>query len=176
MTSPRYVVDSDILILIQRAHLEPRFAQLGRLPLVVTALVWDEVVGPNADATRVAGLRSMLAATVGQPTDFEAESHEALVFAQLQQPPPTEGVGEHSVIAHVLTHSDAIAVLNDKKAIQRATEEVPGRVLGLHGFLRQMVEGGHIPLDLAQALSGEYCRRYTPARPPLWWPPRAPES
>ena len=169
MTSPIFVVDADIFILIQRAHLEERIAGLGRLPIVVTAIVWDELVGPAADQRRVVALKKMLEAIAGEPTDFEPETEEALAFAQLQLPPPTEGVGEHSVIAHAITHPATVAVLNDKRAVHRAVEELAGRVVSVHGFLAGLHRAEKLDVKLAREISDEYCRRYTPARPPLWW-------
>lgn len=168
----RYVVDSDILINIQKSGHAHSIAGLGPLPVVITDMVWSELtVGATlngAQMSTVSDAESMLKAIAHAPSILSPESLEAETFADLQRPPETEGVGEHSVIAYTLHNPNDVAVLLDRKAMYRGVEELRGRVLSFFGFLDVLRRKGLRGAD-AYAIGKWYVAGHKPARPPLWW-------
>jgi hypothetical protein len=168
----RFVVDSDILANIQRAGFAPQVTALGELPVTITDVVWDELtVGAKAKGAKQATVDeadAMLKAIAGAPTVLQPESPEAGTLVDLQRPPETEGVGEHSVIAYALHHPDDTAVLLDRRALHRGVEELRGRVISFHGFL-DVLRGRGLPRNEADQISRWYVQRYVPVRAPLWW-------
>ncbi len=111
----------------------------------------------------------MLRAIAGSPMTMTPESPEARTLIQLQLPPPTEGLGEHSVIAYAYHHGDVTAVLNDRRALHRSIEELRGRVVSWHGFLEVLCARHGLTKRAADELSSWYCTRFIPQRPPIWW-------
>ena len=111
----------------------------------------------------------MLRAIAGAPMVLMPQSPEARTLVQLQLPPPTEGLGEHSVIAYAFHHADVTVVLNDRRALHRCIEELRGRVVSWHGFLDVLRSGHGLTKRAAEELSAWYCSRFVPQRPPIWW-------
>jgi hypothetical protein len=169
----RYVVDTDILANIQRAGHAGTLGGLGPLPVVITDTVWDELTVNarlNGAAPRlVKEADDMLRAIAGAPMMLTPQSPEARTLVQLQLPPPTEGLGEHSVIAYAFHHGDVTAVLNDRRALHRGIEELHGRVVSWHGFLDVLRAGHGLTKRASDELSSWYCSRFVPQRAPIWW-------
>lgn len=138
------------------------------MPVVVTDAVWDELDAPGDPESRA---QKFAKAIAGGVTVFEADSPEAATLVALQEPPKTEGPGEHSVIAYCHHHPETIAVLQDKAAVRRGVEELRGRVLSFHGFVGELVSRGHVGWAEARAMAVRYRRRYSHARVPIWWLP-----
>lgn len=169
----RYVVDTDVLANVQRAGHAVTLRELGALPVVITDTVWDELtVGASlagAPERLVQEAEAMLKAIAGAPTVLVPQSLEAQTLVQLQLPPVTEGMGEHSVIAYACHHPDATAILHDRRALHRGIEELRGRVLSLHGFLDVLRREHGLAPKAAHQISEWYCVRNKPQRRPLWW-------
>jgi hypothetical protein len=163
----RFVLDTDIVISMEKTFRELKLGDRGGLPVIVTDVVWDELEAPGDDQHRT---RTFATAIAGKVTVLEAESAEAATWVALQGDPRTEGPGEHSVIAHCIHHPDTIAVLQDKAALRRAVEELRGRVLSFHGLVGALVDRGHVAWDEARGLAARYRRTYSHARTPVWWP------
>lgn len=165
----RYAVDTDILANIQRAGHAETLGRLGPLPVVITDAVWDELTVnarlSGAPPRWVKEADDMLRAIAGAPMLLLPQSPEARTLVQLQHPPPTEGLGEHSVIAYAFHHADVTVVLNDRRALHR----VRGRILSWHGFLEALRSGHGLTKRAADELSSWYCTRFVPQRPPVWW-------
>ena len=169
----RYVVDSDIFGVIQRAKECLAFQGCGMLPVIVTDVVWDELTADalagGARQSTVDEMSAMLNAIAGKPTLVEPETPAAESFARLHPANATEDVGEHSVMALALHTPDCLAVLNDRRAVHRAVDELRGRVLSVHGFLGALRQAGKISDRLARSVSRHYCSVFKPTVPPLWW-------
>jgi hypothetical protein len=163
----RFVLDSDVLIALEKAGSNLGLGSRGGLPVIVTDVVWDELEAPGDNLHRAQGFARAIA---GEITVLEAESAEAATWVALQGSPRTEGAGEHSVIAYCLHHPETIAVLQDKAALRRAVEELRGRVLSFHGFVGELVDRGHFSWDEARSVAARYRRKYSHARTPVWWP------
>ncbi|WIG94190.1 hypothetical protein [Myxococcus sp. SDU36] len=163
-----YALDADIIIPVQKSGQMDAFKSVGRLPVLVTDVVWEEVIGgTDARQRENADLCEVLQAIAGGPTELLPETPEALDFVRLDA--PRYGPGERSMIAYALHHPEVTLVLNDKLAIHRAIEELRGeRVLSLHGWLRAMESHG-LQRKIAEAVSAAFCRSHQPHRPPLWW-------
>jgi hypothetical protein len=162
-----YAPDSDFFINLQRLGLARDLAECGRLPIVVTDVVWDELInGKNPYAN--AELDQVLKAVAGQPRVIEVESPEAESFAFIHQSPSTEHRGEHSIIAVAIHDQTVVPVLLDKKGLHRAVEELRRLVLSMHGFLRILTALRSIPVELAMTIADAY-RRKCSAPKPHWW-------
>lgn len=168
----QFVVDTDIFANIQRSRLSARVAALGRLPVVVTDVVWDELTtGAKEKGARqdtVDEAEAMLTALAGVPSVLEPQSPEAATLADLQRPPATEGAGEHSVIARTYHHQGETAVLLDRRALHRGVEELRGRVISFHGFLEVLIKHG-LSREDAELISRSYLQKYPHLRAPTWW-------
>jgi predicted nucleic acid-binding protein len=168
--SIRYALDADVIIRLQKSEQMEALKAVGRLPVVVTDVVWDEVIGESEGRQSMREneqLRELLHVIAGGPTEIHPQTPEALAFAQLDA--PKFGAGERSMIAYALSHPDVTVVLIDKLALHRAIEELRGeRVLSLHGWLRAMEPYG-LGRRIAQAISSAFCKAYPQHRPPLWW-------
>jgi predicted nucleic acid-binding protein len=170
----RYAIDTDVLARIQRARHVSTLSKLGRLPVVVTDTVWEELTvvarsKGNAPASEIEEMERMLEAIAGRPTELELDTVEAEAFGRLHsRPDRAEDAGEHSIIAYASIHEDVIAVLFDRRALFRAVEELRGRVLSIHGFLDVLrTRHGLAPLeadDLSQKI-----RKAASIPQPLWW-------
>lgn len=165
-----YALDSDVLINFQNLGFAEDVAAVGKLPVVVTDVVWSEIVDdPDMYPEREAQARRMLTSITGGPIVLRPESAEAETFAKLQSPPPTEGAGEHSVIAYCLHHPDVVPVVVDRRALYRAVEEVRSKVLSFQGLLGALVGTTAFPRDLANRIVSAYGKRFPHTRQPLWW-------
>ncbi len=168
-----FVVDADILGILQRAEYLAPIQTLGPLPWVITDEVWyeltDHAAAHGAYPATVDEMRKFLAAVAGAPTVIAPMSPEAESLARLSMPPVKEDPGELSVIAYSFHHPEATAVLHDRAAVFRGIEELRGRVISIHGLLGHLRSDHGLPLADAQRISDYYCKRHTPTRAPLWW-------
>ena len=169
----RYAVDSDVLGTIQRSGYSAEFRALGRLPVVITDSVWDELtVNAAANGARDASVKeaqALLEAIAGGPTVLEPETQEAATLVELQGEVAAEHEGEHSIMAYAVHNADVVPVLLDLRATRRAVEELRGRVLSLHGFLDVLRTGHRLSPKIAHAVSEWFFVRNRPSTPPLWW-------
>jgi hypothetical protein len=164
----RYALDTDVIIALELVDAGTGLDQRGPLPVVVTDVVWGELVAPGDPLARARNYAGAILA--GDVTQFLPDTPEAETFLALQQPPKTEGPGEHSVIAYCHHHPDAIGVLQDKGALRRGVEEIRKRIISFHGFLEVLVSAGHLDWKEATAMATRYRRQYPHARLPVWWP------
>ncbi len=163
----RYALDTDVIISLERVDAGSWLDGRGPLPVVVTDVVWSELVAPGDTLARA---QKYAGAIAGGVTPLLPDTPEAETFLALQQPPKTEGPGEHSVIAYCHHHADVIAVLQDKGALRRGVEEIRSRILSFHGFLEELVSKGHLNWKEATAMATRYRVSYSHARLPVWWP------
>lgn len=169
-----FVIDTDVLANVQRARHAGSLASLGKLPVVITDVVWDELtVKPrlkNARSETVDEAENMLRCIAGCPTVLEPATPEAVALAALLGEVPDVDQGELSVIAYSLHHPNAVPVLMDKYSALRAIEELRGRlVFSLHGFLYHLMLEHGLAERKAADISSWFCASHKPARPPLWW-------
>ncbi len=160
----RFVLDTDVLISLEMTAGGLGLSERGKVPVVVTDVVWEELIAPGDPNARAQAFAQALAGVV---TELQPGSAPAETLVALQQEPTTEGPGEHSVIAYCVHDREAIAVLQDKGAIRRGVEELRGRVMG---FLGELVERGILTWPEAHTAAAKYRRQYNHARVPVWWP------
>lgn len=165
----RYALDTDVIVRLQKAGQVAALKSVGRLPIVVTEYVWDELIDQAAALPQrvVDERRELLSAMVDSPTELLPETPESLDFNRLKE--SGLGPGERSIMAYALHHPDVKLVLLDRLALHRAIEEFQGQqVLSLHGALRALEPHG-VTRQMADAISASFCRENKPHRPPLWW-------
>jgi hypothetical protein len=171
----RYALDADILGMVQRAGHAKTLTRLGRLPVVVTDTVWDEltIMAENTGKVRpetLVEMKELLVAIADAPTLLEPATPESDAYVRLHPGSDTENAGEHSLIAYATQHPDVTAVLFDRKALHRAVEELRGRVLSIHGFLDVLRTQHGLSAPDAEALSQRICAAKSLVQP-LWWRP-----
>jgi hypothetical protein len=164
----RFVLDTDVVISLEKNSAGLGLAGRGNMPVVLTDVVWDELNAPGDPDSRSQTFARTIA---GGVTELEPGSPAAATLVALQEAPKTEGAGEHSVIAYCFHDGDAIAVLQDKAGIRRGVEELRGRVISFMGFLGVLVDRGVLSWPEAHTVAARYRRQYTHARIPVWWPP-----
>lgn len=168
--SRRLVLDADIVIAVESARMREEISATGPWPIVVTDVVWSELVD-DCPRAHVDGMKKVLSALAVAPTELHTETAESHALgALLQVPTQKEGAGELSVIAYTLCHPEAIAVLKDRRAVVRAVEEMRERILSFHGMLDWLVREGCLPSSIAQRLSAQYLKVNNGTVRPLWWP------
>lgn len=167
----KYAVDTDILAHIQRAGIAPELIKLGRLPVILTDIVWDEFVeGPKRSGANQATIKQaeeLAVAIAGSETAIMSGSAEASALARLTTPPMTEDLGELSIIAYASVHTADVAVLLDRKALHRAVEELGPRVISMYGFLK-MLEAHGLARSCTNIVSQRLLKNFG-FKPPLWW-------
>lgn len=169
----QYALDTDILANIQRAGHADTLVQLGRLPVVVTDTVWEEltIVAERTGKVRpstIAEMRQMLDSIAGSPVSLEPATPEAEAFAHLHSHSGAEDAGEHSVISYAFVHKEVTAVLFDRRALFRGVEELRGRVLSIHGFLDVLRTHYGLAAKDAEDISRKICASKSIVQP-LWW-------
>jgi hypothetical protein len=169
----RYALDTDVLALIQRVGQVGALARLGRLPVVITDTVWDELTVQAEQTGKVrpetlAEMKQLLTSMAGAPTLVEPATPEGDAYARLHTTASTENAGEHSLIAYAYQYPDVVAVLFDRKALHRAVEELRGRVLSIHGFLDVLRTHHGLSAADAAVISQKICAARSVV-PPLWW-------
>lgn len=169
----RYAIDSDVVGMIQRSGFLAEVRALGRLPVIITDSVWDELTvnaGANgAWESSVKEAEALLQAIAGAPTVLEPETAEAATLVKLQGKFAAEHEGEHSIMAYAFHNADVLPVLLDLRATRRAVEELKGRVLSLHGFLDVLRTHHGLASEVAHSISEWFCARNRPWTQPLWW-------
>ncbi len=168
----RYLLDSDVVIPFQRADgLDALAAAAKVVPMAIVDDVFEELTRPK------------------KPTDpvphWMKKADEALrrssielieVFAGSAEDTTRDvlmrvvGTGEAASVAVAARRSELIFVTEDARAIHgnpKLYRELPGdvgRVMGLHAFLRVLVERGALSAKLARAVAVS-----RDLVPPLWW-------
>lgn len=169
-TAARLVIDTDVFLALESANLRVELGRTGPWPIVITDVVWSELVD-DCPSAYVHGMKTLLQALAGQPTVMMTETREARALGEMaQQEHQTEGGGELSVIAFALSNPDATVVLKDKRAVVRAVEELRERILSFHGMLAWLVARQHLTQALANRLATTYLQRNQGLARPLWWP------
>ena len=166
-----FAVDTDVLSPIANAGENVALRALGRAPVILTDVVWQECSGGDG---RLSAERLALAtAWCGGPTVIQPGSPEAGTAATLLAQGDLE-VGEISILSWAAHHADVVPVLYERHALLRALEEMPLRpVLSIHGFLAELVLLG-LPRSAAKTISRSYCagahwKKGVRPQPPLWW-------
>lgn len=166
---PVYAPDADILASLQRMRFADLLILAGRLPIVVTDVVWDELTSPES-GHRATEAQTLLDAIAGQPTQLLPETPEVAAFDALHPVAAESDAGEASIIAYAICHPEVIPVLRDRHAVLRAIEELRGRVvLSMHGFLEAMLLGGHLGVGQIIEIGRAYRQNYPGHPKPLWW-------
>lgn len=186
----RYLLDSNVAIVFQKAgHLPELPAAAKRVPLAVVNDVLEELTLPKPGKPLTRDMK-------------EAErvlSNDAIPLLNIFSSTPEEkvrdalrarrnaGKGEAASIAIAMNQPDLIFVTEDLKAMKGTAQlyrELPGevgRIMGLHAFLRTLVEKSALAAAVAAAVSTA-AKAQSNIDPPLWWEdwistsPTAPEG
>jgi hypothetical protein len=185
----RYLLDANVVIKFQQAGLLDELAKAAvKVPLAIVDDVRDELTVPKTGKSTTADMRAvarvlddssieLLAIEVPSP---QVSIRKALLARKA-------GLGEAGSVAIASQHPNLIFVTEDAKAVEgkpKLYRELPGetgRILGLHAFLRVLVERGAIAADSALGVSTA-AKTISNIDPPLWWrgwvdalPPRDPD-
>jgi hypothetical protein len=150
-------------------HVRTELRAVGRLPIVIPELAWDEAVkgkhGP--------GRQAFMTAIAGAPTSWDAASAENQLFIRMFAGKEADlGDGERAGIAYACVRTDTVFVTLDKLAMRRAVEHLRGRVLTAFGLLDAWVASNVIPAVILATFAKRYAAsgasKDHPA--PLWLP------
>jgi hypothetical protein len=165
-----YAVDTSVIVRVEKLGLLDWFQSTGGLPIVITDVAWEELVGPRLDAETIARRLPLLQVVAGAETPLGPQTPENLAFNQLHPTNTTTDAGEASIIAYCLHHADTAPIFEDRIAIQRAIEELPGReVLSLYGFFGALHRKGVFHKRDLREFDRLNQQRFPGRRPPLWW-------
>lgn len=173
----RYLLDTNTLIVFQRAgHLDTLLDAAALVPMVIADDVHSELTVPRPGkpmTPELAQAARALSKNAIPAIEIDAGSAEDQARTALRRLNNT-GAGEAGSIALAARRLDLIFVTEDVKAVAgraKLYRELPGdtgRVVGLHAFLRTLVERDaldeSVALDVATA-----ARSWSHLEPPLWW-------
>lgn len=169
-----YALDSDVLVNLLRSGLDQGVIALGKLPVVITDVVWDEltVSTPTKPIAigRIHAASALMSSMANSSTAIHPNSPEALTFNRLQGAVATQDRGEHATMALALHDPDVVPVLYDRRALHRAVEELRWRkLLSIHGFVGILRDEFGLDKVAANQFSRWLCQSNATLRPPLWW-------
>ena len=136
--------------------------------------VYDEVTAPRGGKRAVeAKDAKALIDTSGVKTESilmgspMADAYDSLRTGKTS---PTADVGEAASIAYAIHHPGAVFVANDRAAALRGLQELRGRTMSFHPFLRVLVDSRGVTRREAEQI-GKDIRKLNDwnAPEPLWW-------
>lgn len=159
-----YLLDANVLIYFESAgELPALLAAAAAARLVLVREVHDEVVnrkkGPPA--------KTLLTRSAVEVQSLPLRAVPVLASIRggrsSSGPGTTTNLGEDASIALAIFDPDLIFVTGDREAAFHALNELRGRVMTMHVFLREIVGGGALPRPIAD--------RVGTAIPhlPSWW-------
>jgi hypothetical protein len=186
----RYLLDANVVIKFQQAGLLDELAKAAaKVPMAIVDDVRDELTVPKRGKPITAEMKEaarVLGDGVIELLEIEADSFEDKTRIALRA--RRAGAGEAGSVAIASQHPNLIFVTEDAKAVEgkpKLYRELPGetgRIIGLHAFLRVLVERGALVADSVRAMDA-VARMRGEFAPPLWWdewvdalPPPDPES
>ncbi len=173
----RYLLDANVFVIFQRAgRLEALVAAASVVALAMVDDVYDELTVPRPRKPITPEMREAARLLLGSAIAVEAilaGSPEDVTRTNLRAR-GNPGPGEAASVAFALPRGDCIVVTSDQKAVAGAAKlyaELPGevgRILGVHAFLRTLVEREALDAAVAVAVA-EAAQRESNLSPPLWW-------
>ena len=171
---PSYLLDANVFVCFQNAgRLEALVAAAAVVSMAMVAEVHAELTLPRPGRPVTSALREAARVLDGKAIPIReillGTPEEAIQTALVQG--KARGRGEAASTALAMSRPELIFVTEDIGAARRAYRELPaemGRVMGLHAFVRWLVEQG----ALTAAMSIEVANAAKSAsniEPPLWW-------
>ncbi|WP_437878418.1 hypothetical protein [Sorangium sp. So ce513] len=168
----QYLLDANVVIPFQRAgSLKALVAAANCVPMAIVDDVLDELTLPRKPTDPVTRLMTEA------DRELRGSSIELIEVLAGSEEDATRGAlmalvdrGEAASIAVASRRLDLVFVTEDVRAVQgkpRLYRELPGevgRIMGLHAFLRVLVERGALSATLASAVAVS-----RDLDPPLWW-------
>lgn len=173
----RYLLDANVVIKFQQARrLDELATAAAAVPMAIVDDVRDELTVPTKPGKPMTAEMMEAARMLGDSAialfEITVPSPEVAIRAGLRA--RGAGRGEAGSVAVASQHLDLIFVTEDAKAVAgkpKLYRELPGetgRILGLHAFLRVLVERGAIGAESAIGIS-EAAKTVSNIDPPLWW-------
>jgi len=173
----RYLLDANVIVVSQKAtRLEALIAAAAAVPMAIVDDVYDELTIPKPGKPETPEMREaarvLRSGALAVETILAGSSEDAARTSLRARGNP--GAGEAASVAFARARGDHIVVTADRKAVAGAARlyaELPGevgRILGLHAFLRTLVERSAIDAQVAAAISTAAMLESN-LSPPLWW-------
>jgi hypothetical protein len=170
-----YVLDTGVVVGLQKSgHLGVLANAAKAVRLVLVEDVYDELIAPRGGKRAV---EAKEAKTLIDASDVQKESiligspmADAYESLRTGKTSPTADVGEAASIAYAIHHPEAVFVANDRAAALRGLQELRGRTMSFHPFLRVLVDSRGVTRREAEQL-GKDIRKLSDwsAPEPLWW-------
>ncbi len=169
----RYLLDANAVIPFQRARCLNALVDAAKsVPMAIVDDVLEELTLPRRPTDPETNLmkearrelRGSSIALIEVLAGSEEDTTRSAFMAFVDR-------GEAASIAVASRQSEMIFVTEDVRAVQgkpKLYRELPGdvgRIMGLHAFLRVLVEQGALSATLAKAVAAS-----RDLDPPLWWP------
>jgi predicted nucleic acid-binding protein len=179
----RYLLDTNVVVVFQKAGcldalVNAAFVAITSVKMAMVDDVYDELTVPKPGKPKTAEM--IQASAVIKPSKIQVEeisvgsTEDAIRTSLLSRTKGKPGAGEAASVAFAVARHDHIMVTADRKAVAGAAKlyaELPGevgRILGVHAFLRTLVDWCALDLAIARRVSD---MAYTASNldPPLWW-------
>ncbi len=170
-----YVLDTGVVVGLQKSgHLGVLAKAARAVRIVLVEDVYDEVTAPRGGKRAV---EAKEAKTLIDASDVKTESipmgspmADAYEALRAGKSSPTADVGEAASIAYAIHHPVAVFVANDRAAALRGLQELRGRTMSFHPFLRELVDSRSVTRREAEQI-GKDIRKLNDwnAPEPLWW-------
>jgi len=173
----RYLLDANVIVVFQKAA---RLAELvtaaSTIQMAMVDDVYDELTIPKPGKPITPEMREAARVLSGSAVAIEvilASSPEDVTRTSLRAR-GNPGAGEAASVAFASPRGDHIVVTADRRAVAGAARlyaELPGetgRIVGLHTFLRMLVERGALEPAIAAEVAGA-AHHASNLSPPIWW-------
>jgi predicted nucleic acid-binding protein len=169
-----YLLDTGIVFgFLKPGHLGVLVSASNVVPLAIVEEVYDEVTDPRN------GKHAMSAKQAKASIDASAIHVESIMLGSAAADTLTairsgrtssSDVGEAASIALAVHDERYVFVTNDAAATKRALQELRGRTMTFHPFLRELVSRGALPSNQAAKLAVDIksLKDWT-AIEPVWW-------
>jgi predicted nucleic acid-binding protein len=176
-----YLLDTNTVVVFQKARrLDALVASASKVQMAMVDDVYDELTRPRRGKPKTAEMTEAATALRGSAIMLEeivvGSPEDATRTSLLNRTRGRPGAGEAGCVAFAVSRHDRVIVTTDRDAVgspARLYAELPGevgRMIGLHAFLRTLVERGALEPEVATHVSDTaQAERNSNLAPPLWW-------
>lgn len=167
--STAYLLDANVVIHFQRSGALDVLAA-STLRLVVVEEVWDELTAPRNTSHRTAAaeVKRVLEPAVSVESIGVGSSAGRALTALRGSNMSRTNLGEDASTALAMFATDLVLVTDEQRAAFRALNELRGRVIVAHPFLRLLVEKGDLDRQRASTIANDLVELGRSSRP-SWW-------
>jgi predicted nucleic acid-binding protein len=174
----RYLLDTNVVVIFQKAGRLDALVAAASVPMAMVDDVYDELTVPKLGKPKTAEMIEVAVAIRESAIKVEeisaGSTEDAIRTSFLARTRGRPGAGEAASVAFAVERDDHVVVTTDRAAVAspaRLYAELPGevgRMLGLHAFLRTLVDWTALDRAVARHVSDE-AQTLSNLDPPHWW-------